>query len=354
MLAQRRHVDAPRTSGDQERRFGRAPGGVEITVRVDGHRGLVAEHRDRERSRQRGLDGAGRGVTLEVIALGHVPAPDRHAVLGDGAGLVDADHGRRAQALDRVQASDEHASLEHPPHAESQRGRRNGRQPLGHCGDRQRGGGPERDQGREAAKDADHEQRAAQTQRRERKLTPGLVELALERRSGRLGLAHESADLAELRPSARGRDDGLAGSFRDDRAGVHHVVAVRDRGIEPRHRLHGLGDRHRFTREGGLVRLQSAHRDQSSVGGHVVARPQEHHVAGHQLRPGQELLDTVAAYESHRHADFLERSEDALDPRFGGVADAGVDHDDREDRDAIHETAGGERRHGGPGEQPDG
>ena len=67
--------------------------------------------------------------------------PDRadgHLVLGQGAGLVGADHGRAAQRLHRRQPPDHRAPPGHPPDADRQRDGHGGREPLRDRPDRQR------------------------------------------------------------------------------------------------------------------------------------------------------------------------------------------------------------------------
>eukprot|EP00976_Prorocentrum_cordatum_P096718 1190680-Prorocentrum_minimum.AAC.6 len=75
---------------------------------------------------------AGRGaVNLPVI-----PAVlDRHAVLGQGAGLVGGNHGGGAEGLDSLQVLDEHVLLVHALGGERQRHGHGGKQTLGHVGD---------------------------------------------------------------------------------------------------------------------------------------------------------------------------------------------------------------------------
>ena len=107
----------------------------------------------------------------------------------------------------------------------------------------------------------------------------------------------------------------------------------------------------RLAGEGRLVGLQPAHLDQPAVGRHVVAWSQKHDVAGHEFGPRQQSLGAVAADERQRDADLVERGEDPLHPRLRDVADGGVDRDDRENRDAVDEPAGGHRDDRGAGEQ---
>ena len=146
-------IDATRPRRDEQRRLSRAAGDLERSVRIDGQRGLVAEHRHREGLGQGGIERAGRERLLRMVAAGDVPAAHGHAVLGDRARLVHADDGRGSEALHRGEAPHEHASLEHLSHAERQGRRRHRRQPFRHRGDGEGRGRPEDRQRGEASQD---------------------------------------------------------------------------------------------------------------------------------------------------------------------------------------------------------
>ena len=75
-------------------------------------------------------DGSGCAIDA-VIAGGEPQTFRRHAVLGERAGLVGADHGRGAESLDRGQTFDHGIALGHALHAAGERHGRDDRQALG-------------------------------------------------------------------------------------------------------------------------------------------------------------------------------------------------------------------------------
>ena len=100
-----------------------------------------------------------------------VQMPDLHAVLGQRAGLVGADHRGRAERLDRAESLDERALRERG------RGRRRpsasvivGQQTLGHVGDQQADGEHGRGRERQARGErAERQERDADGERDERR-----------------------------------------------------------------------------------------------------------------------------------------------------------------------------------------
>ncbi len=99
---------------------------------------VLASARDGAPPRSVRVDPAGRVV---AGAAGHGGAggrPDRdrgHLVAGDRAGLVGADHGGRAEGLDRLQPADQGVLAGHGVRGPGQRERDGGQQALGHQGD---------------------------------------------------------------------------------------------------------------------------------------------------------------------------------------------------------------------------
>jgi hypothetical protein len=75
-----------------------------------------------------------RGV-VTVFGIGKVQPLYPHAVLRQGAGFVGADHGRRAERLDRRQMADQRVAFRHALRAHRERQRHGGQQSFGHVGD---------------------------------------------------------------------------------------------------------------------------------------------------------------------------------------------------------------------------
>jgi len=86
-----------------------------------------------------------------------------------------------------------------------------------------------------------------------------------------------------------------------------------------------------FARERGFIHLQTLHLDQTQIGGHTVARLEQHHVAGHESLGVDALLATLTA-----HGDFSDHhAGECLDGFLGlGLLEktkTGVHEHDAED-----------------------
>ena len=122
-----------------------------------------------------------------------------HPVLGQRAGLVGADHGRRAERLDRAQPLDERAAARELGDADRERERDRRQQPLGHVGDDQPDREAERVVEREPGREpADRQERDPDDDGDERDQPRDPAHLRLER--ARLGL--DPLDSAAIRPSS--------------------------------------------------------------------------------------------------------------------------------------------------------
>ena len=320
---------------------------------VVAQRRLVAEDGDLQDPGEAGI-----GLTfrrelrpLTVLPAGDAPRIDGHAVLGQRSRLVGADHGDRAEALDRRQSAHQCAPPGHPLGAEGQRRRRHGRQPLGHGRHRERDGAARHLQQRHAAEQSQPEDGRAGAERHSHQPTSYPVELTLEGRRRRGRLRDQRADPAELGPSPRRRHDGRARALRDDRARVEHVDAVGERAVGRRQGRGHLRDRHAFTGQRRLVHGESRDVDHARVGGHVVTDLQDEDVAGNEARGRDHHLVTVASDERLGDGGVLQRHHDALDATLGDVADGGVgDHHGENDYGVDHGAAR-ERQDGGAAQE---
>ena len=110
-----------------------------------------------------------------------------------------------------------------------------------------------------------------------------LVELLLQRRRFLLVRLDHLGDHADLRVHAGRGDQALAAAVGDQRAHEGRVLAVAERDVGVEHHPGVLVDRHRFAGQRGLLDLQVDALDQAQVGRDVVARLQQHDVAGHQF-----------------------------------------------------------------------
>jgi hypothetical protein len=150
----------------------------------------------------------------------------RHAVLGQGAGLVGADHGGRAQRLHRGEVLDQNAF---PRQALAGHGQRQGdgrQQSLGDVGDddadREHGAVPER----QANGVADRKKCDAEPGRQRRDEARKKCHLALQRRQGRSGGLGKVRDFPK-RGAHAGREDHGAPIPRDHVGAGEQDVAAR-------------------------------------------------------------------------------------------------------------------------------
>jgi len=226
---------------------------------------------------------------LRVAALcaGH-QLGDRHAVAGQGAGLVGAEHGDRAQRLDRRRAPDQCLVLGHPPRAQREEHREHHRELLRDGGDRQGQAGQDRVRQAAAAR---HEQ--GRHQHRGHQRQPGeqghhAPDFALHR--GRLDVqaAQGDADLADLGARAGSGHFGHAVAADHQRAGVDQRF------------FRGTADpalqRHRFTGQQRFVDVQVGGVQQARIGGNPVAFGKQDDIAHHQFAGGHHARVAVAQH----------------------------------------------------------
>ena len=159
-------------------------------------------------------------------------APHGHLVARQGAGLVRADHGHRAQRLHRGQPAHDGVAPRHALHAEGQRHGHDRRQAFGD------GRGGERDDHHEhlgrgvaAPQHAEHEGRRRQRQDGQRQVAAEAVDLAQQRRAEVADACQHAVDLAQLGAAAGGHDDAGGLPVDHQRAGVGHAAAVAERRI---------------------------------------------------------------------------------------------------------------------------
>ena len=257
-------------------------------------RRVVAEGDGREQIAQRPVGGVDALVDRVedraagvVAGAGHLVARAArvdhaygHLVLRERAGLVGADDGRGAERLDRGELAHDGAALGHALHAEGERDRRDGREPLGDGGDREAHGLEEELVPRPPALHVP----AQEEQPREPQAGPEdalaeCLELLLEGRRAVARAVDQLGELAELRVHG-GRHDHRAPASADDarpdeehRRAVPEGRVVRDGGA--RILLH----RHALARQRALLGGEVRRLEQARVGRHGVARFELEHVA---------------------------------------------------------------------------
>ncbi len=190
-------------------------------------------------------------------------------VLGQGAGLVRAQHVHAGQLLDGHQ----------PAHDGLLGGQQTGADRHGHRQHRGHGhgdGGHGEDQGelqggqeRVAASDRhDHDHRhqgGRQDDQKGADLQHGPLEVA-----DSLRLLDQLGGLAEVGVGAGGVDQGADLTLSDDRRGEHRLTGL-------------AGGGQRFSGQRGLIHLDRVALQQARIGGHNVAQAQADDVAGYQL-----------------------------------------------------------------------
>jgi hypothetical protein len=275
-------------------------------------------------------------------------------------------------SLDRRQLADQRMALDHLLHPEREADRHDGRQAFGHCRDRQADRGHEEvddvlllglqpaseadlehvDEARVAEQAVDQHDRADRETRGAEHLAE-LLQLLLQRRVLVLvGLDH-LGDHADLRVHAGPGDQALAAAVGHHGAHEGGVLAVAERDLLVEHHRGVLLHRHRLAGERGFFDLEVHARDQAHVRRDVVARFEQHEVAGHELAPRHRHLVAVADHLRVRRRHLLERGERLLGLRLLNHADHRVQHHDAHDRDRIDPLAEGERDQRGDDQDDD-
>ena len=137
----------------------------------------------------------------------HVPVhpdlPRRHLVLRERAGLVRADDRRAAERLHGREAADQRAALHEPLHAQRERNRDDGRQRLGHDGDRERDAEHQHVDERLAAHDTQRDDDDDDRERGAHQRAAEAVEVLLQRRRARLDRRQQAARCGRTRSACR-------------------------------------------------------------------------------------------------------------------------------------------------------
>ena len=218
-----------------------------------------------------------------------------HLVFRERAGLVGADDRRAAERFDGGEFADDGFSLRHARHADGQDDRHGGGQPLGNRADRERDGGHEHLDGLFAPRDTDDKGGRRQPEDDPQHQPAELRDFFGERRGEFRGRGDEPRDVPRFGAVARGPDDGLALTGGDERAGEGEIAAVGEHGVE-RERVRVLVDGEGFAGECGFIDLQTFHLHQPQIGGHAVARLEQHHIAGHESLGVDSLRAAIAAH----------------------------------------------------------
>ena len=293
-----------------------------------------------------------RGRTGGVRVV-HPAAFHLHAVLGEGAGLVRADDGDRAERLDGGQVPDQGVRPDHPAGAKGQRHRDHGGEGLGNRGDRQAHGGEQHRQGRLAPEQAEQQDQHTDGQGGRRQALPQAGEPELQRGAHAGLLRQQRRDPSELGARPCGHHQPGAASMHHGGAAERQVAAVAEgcRGV--RERGDGLLHRRGFAGEGRLLDPQVHRVREAKVRRDQVAGLEQDQVAGHQVGGGHDVRAAAPAHPDRRHRQGTERLERALGAVLLRKAQHRVQHQDGGDGDGILGLTDQARQHRRPGEHQD-
>ena len=136
------------------------------------------------------------------------------------------------------------------------------------------------------------------------------------------------------------------GALGDQRARPQHRAPVAKRRIGG-DRIHGLFHRHGLAGQDRLLRGQPPRLDHPQVGGHLVARLQQHDVAGHQVGPVHRHAPPVAQHGGARGEHAPDRRHRRLGLALLEEADHRIGQHHGQDHAGIDPVLQGPRHHGG-------
>ena len=220
-----------------------------------------------------------------VGLAGDVERAHGHFADRQGAGLVRADDGRRAERLDGGQFAHERAATGHAQHAERERNGHYCWQTFRHGGHGEADRSHEQLERLRPAQQPQSEQQRDDAQRRpDEHATEGL-QLFLQRRAFlRTRFFNQSRDAAQLGVHRRGHDDGLARARRDARPHEHHVLAVAERDVVPLQSRGPLVLRLRLAGQRGLDALERGRGQEPGIRRDQIAGFQREDVTGDDSR----------------------------------------------------------------------
>ena len=218
----------------------------------------------------------------QLLAVGPETRED-HPALGEGAGLVRADHVGGAERLHGGQALEERPPARHAPHPHREREGDGGQKAFGDVGDEQPYG-EEQGVGERQARDrgAHPKEHQAGADGHERYEPGGPVHLLLQGADLDPDALGQGGDPPELGAHPGRVDDGLGLAAGHERAPEDEVVGLQGRGGRPgaqRAARHGL----RLARKRGHVHLDGTV-DQARVRREPVALGEQDEVPGHEGR----------------------------------------------------------------------
>ncbi len=373
LLQQQLSPDASLRGDDQQCPFGRVPLDLTLAISLDQLR-VVAEHPRPQTLQQRdttmkvmdghfhfarhlhcacarlfwgiaiGRAGLSPGLQFPFGAVadardgeGFSARPHRghcHLVLCQRASFVRTDDGGATECLDGWQTADDRLSSRHPRHADRQRDRHRRRQAFGNRGDRQGDRGHEHVDGRLPPQRANGEVDRGQSQDDVEQHLAQVCDPLGQRGLNVIRPGDQCGNSPHLGLIAGGdhQPSPLAGG--DQRRGERQVRAISRHDFRGQ-QLEVFLDRYRFTRQRRFGDLQLPTTEQSQVGGHLVARLQQHQIARNDGGRIQSGLVAIADDNRLGH-QRLTQGFDRLDRfAFLNETDDRVDEDDAENDRGI-------------------
>ena len=299
-------------------------------------------------------------VIADATHLQGLPAdPDlghRHAVFGEGAGLVRADHRGRAQGLRGGQLADQGLAGRHEGPRDREDGGDQGREHLGDGRDHQ-GYRPQKAITQVVAQvDPVEEIEGADDQDRLDEGMDEFAHLALQRGQARIGALDQGRDLAKDRVRAGGDHQATGGTLGQIGPGKAHVALIAGDQILAGQDLDRLGHRDGFTGQGGFIDMRATDLDEAQVGGDLVAPFQDQDVPRDQFAGWQAAHLAVADHHALGHHHAPQGLQGRLGLALLHVTQDGVEQDHPEDDQGVREhvaAQGGEQGGDGGGDQQD-
>ena len=243
--------------------------------------------------------------------LGAVAALHLHPVLGQGSGLVGADHLCAAQRLHRREPADHCTLTAHPGHPHRKHDGHHCGQPLRHRRYRQtyrhqkgvQNGGQIH---AAVSPQAEPEQKHANGQHQRTQGPAQARQRLLQRCLALCGLRQRPGNAAHLGVHSGGGDQKLAPAIPHGAAQIGHAAARGQRSIRPR-RAGVFFHRQALTGEGGFLGAQADAFHEPPVRRNRVPRLQQYHVPRHQLLAGHLQLTATPQHPAVGCCHLLQR-----------------------------------------------
>ena len=287
------------------------------------------------------------------ILPAHENPPHGHFVFRQRAGLVGADHGGAAERFHRGKPAHQRVAFDHPLHAQRQGDRDHRRQGFRHHGHGQRDPEDDHLQQRLSAQQTEGDNHQDDHDRRLGERAAHFVQVLLERRPAGFDRIQHAGDLAELRVHPRRDHDAAAAAVGHRRPGKRDVGAIAEGRVRVGQGIRLLLDWQRLAGQRGLLGLEVDGFGQTQIGGHLVAGPQQNHIAGHEVARRDLDFLPLPQHAGQRRGQPPQRLQRAVGAVFLHESEPyGKQHDDR-DGDGLNRVPQAARQHRGQQQNDD-